>query len=120
MVALSQIYLNWVFVIIADTSRLWQSSHLSQYISCLGSPIYPLTRRTVRKALNFSTVMVNVWLPFKQALVDSTHYFHFKSNSHLPKKNVICCYDNPLKTLKDAFYFILQALFALRIFKFLF
>ena len=65
---------NSVFVIITDTTRLWQSSSLSQNISCLGSLAYPLTKRIVRKALSFSTVMVNIWLPFKRAqLVDSTH-----------------------------------------------
>ena len=58
---------NSVFVVIADTTRLWQSSSLSQYITCLGSPAYPLTKRIVRKALNVSTVMVNIWLPLKRA-----------------------------------------------------
>ena len=57
---------NSVFVITADTTRLWQSSRLSQYISCHGSPACPLTRRIARKALSFFTVMVNIWLPFKR------------------------------------------------------
>ena len=36
------------------------------------------------------------------------------------KKNcVICLIENPLKMMKNAFYFILKALFVLRIFKFL-
>ena len=56
---------NSVFAIIADTNRLSQSFHLSQYIFCLGSLAYPLTKRIKRKALSFSTVMVNIWLPFK-------------------------------------------------------
>ena len=47
---------NSVFVIIAHTTRLWQSYRLSQYISCLGSPAYLLTKRIARKALSFSTV----------------------------------------------------------------
>ena len=54
---------NSVFVI--TTTRLWQSYHLSQHISFLGSQEYPLTKRIVRKALSLSTVMVNIWLPFK-------------------------------------------------------
>ena len=58
---------NSVFASIADTTKLWQSSRLSQYISCLGSLAYPLTKTIVRKALGFSTVMVNIWLPFKRA-----------------------------------------------------
>ena len=36
------------------------------------------------------------------------------------KKNcVICSIENPLKMMKDAFYFILKALFIVKIFKFL-
>ena len=42
-----------------------------------------------------------------------------KSDSHLPKKNYSCFYDSPLKMMKNAFYFILKALFVLKIFKFL-
>ena len=43
-----------------------------------------------------------------------------KSDSHLPKKIcVICLIESPLKLMKNAFYFILKALFVLKIFKFL-
>ena len=43
-----------------------------------------------------------------------------KSGSHLPKKNfIICFFESPLKTMKNAFYFILKALFVLKTFKFL-
>ena len=43
-----------------------------------------------------------------------------KSDSHLPNKiGVICFIENPLKIIKNAFYFILKALFVLQIFKFL-
>ena len=43
-----------------------------------------------------------------------------KSDSHLPKKIcVICLIESPLKTMKNAFYFILKALFILKLFKFL-
>ena len=34
---------------------------------------------------------------------------NLKSDSHLPKKRVICLIENPLKTMKNAFYFILKA-----------
>ena len=47
---------NSVFVIIADTIRLWQSYRFSQYVSFLGSPAYLLTKRIARKALSFSIV----------------------------------------------------------------
>ena len=40
---------NLVFVIIANTTRLWQSSRLFQYMSCVGSAAYRLTKGTVRK-----------------------------------------------------------------------
>ena len=43
-----------------------------------------------------------------------------KSESHLTKKICfICLNEDPLKTMKNAFYFILKALFVLKIIKFL-
>ena len=42
-----------------------------------------------------------------------------KSDSHLPKKIVICFIKSLLKKMKNAFYIILKALFVLKIFKFL-
>ena len=43
-----------------------------------------------------------------------------KSDSLLPKKNCfISLIESPLKVMKNAFYFILKALFVLKIFKFL-
>ena len=42
-----------------------------------------------------------------------------KSDSHLSKKFVICLIESPFKITKNAFYFILKALFVLKIFKFL-
>ena len=45
--------------------------------------------------------------------------FLLKSDSHLPKNNcVISLIESPLKMIKNAFYFILKALFVLKIFKF--
>ena len=45
---------------------------------------------------------------------------NLKSNYHLPKKNcVICLIGSPLKMMKNAFYFILKALFVLQLFTFL-
>ena len=64
---------NLVFVIIADTTRLWQSSRLSQYISCLDSAAYRLTKR-MWEGFEFLIVMVNLWLLFKRVhLAESTH-----------------------------------------------
>ena len=48
------------------------------------------------------------------------HKKTLKSDSHIPKKNcVIYFIESPLKMMKNAFYFILKALFVLKIFKFL-
>ena len=44
---------------------------------------------------------------------------HLNSDSHLPKKFFVCFNDSPSKVMKNAFYFILKALFVLKIFKFL-
>ena len=42
-----------------------------------------------------------------------------QSGSHLPKKIFICFNNCPSKMMKNVFYFILKALFVLKIFKFL-
>ena len=48
------------------------------------------------------------------------HPMYLKSDSHLPKKGFFICFnDSPSKMMKNAFYFILKALFDLKIFKFL-
>ena len=44
---------------------------------------------------------------------------NLKSDSHLPKNFCICFSDGPSKLMKNAFYFILKALFVLKISKFL-
>ena len=45
---------------------------------------------------------------------------NLKSDSHLPEKVFITCFnDSPLKMMKNAFYFILKAIFVLKIVKFL-
>ena len=46
--------------------------------------------------------------------------FRLKPDSHLPKKIIFICFnESPSKMMKNAFYFILKALFVLKIFKFL-
>ena len=43
-----------------------------------------------------------------------------KSDSHLPTRNCFIFFiESPLKMMKNAFYFVLKALFVLKIFKFL-
>ena len=43
-----------------------------------------------------------------------------KSDSHFPKKNCFICFnENPLKMMKNVFYFIIKALHVLKLFKFL-
>ena len=45
---------------------------------------------------------------------------NLKSDSHLPKKCLfIFFHESPLKMMKNAFYFILKALFVLKVFEFL-
>ena len=53
-------------------------------------------------------------------VMNSSAFGFLKSDSHLPKKFLfICLNESPLKLMKNAFYFILKALFVLKIFKFL-
>ena len=43
-----------------------------------------------------------------------------KSDLHIPKKNCVTCFhEGPLKMMKNAFYFMIKALFVLKVFKFL-
>ena len=46
-------------------------------------------------------------------------FFDLKLDSHLSLSPFICFNESTLKTIKNAFYFILKALFVLKIFKFL-
>ena len=47
-------------------------------------------------------------------------FLELKSDSHLPKKFLFIRFnESPLKMMKNAFYFILKALFVLKIFRFL-
>ena len=50
-----------------------------------------------------------------------THLFIsiLKLDSHLPNQFFLCFNESPLKLVKNAFYFILKALFVLKIFRFL-
>ena len=59
-------------------------------------------------------MLSNIEEPYVHALSK-----HLKSDSHLPKKFVICLIESPLKLMKNAFYFILKALFVFTILKFL-
>ena len=76
--------------------------------------------------IGLNTPINNISLPAyvfcfieKKAPMVEQDFFLLKSNSHLPKKCVICCIEGPLKMMKNAFYFILKAPFVLKIFKFL-
>ena len=68
------------------------------------------------KNLRFFMAMFDLKLHFTNIPLIET----LKSGSHLPKKFcVICLIESPLKVMKNAFYFILKALFVFKIFKFL-
>ena len=64
---------------------------------------------------NFLSILLIIktkWNEFK--------YKFLKSYSHLPKQFFFIYFnDSPSKIMKNAFYFILKALFVLKIFKFL-
>ena len=56
------------------------------------------------------------------ALYHTLFYLHFifQSRTLTSKKNCVVCFiESPLKMMKNAFYFILKALFVFKIFKFL-
>ena len=59
---------------------------------------------------------MNIWVYTKRFSI----YRALKSYSHLPKKVFLIFFnDSPSKMMKNAFYFILKALFVLKMFKFL-
>ena len=48
------------------------------------------------------------------------YQFHLKSDSHFSNKILFICFnERPLKMMKNAFYFMVKALFVLKIFIFL-
>ena len=55
----------------------------------------------------------------RKRLMVNSMFDELNSDSHLPKNFVICLIESPLKMMKNAFHFILKALFVLKIFKFL-
>ena len=58
------------------------------------------------------------WLLLSIYLSKLSKDFRLKSNSHLSKKNCFICFnESPLKMIKNDFYFILKAVFILKIFK---
>ena len=72
-----------------------------------------IVKNNFREGLKLSKVRRENWLAqiFRKDL---------KSDSHLPPKNFCICFNySPSKKMKNAFYFILKALFILKIFKFL-
>ena len=52
-------------------------------------------------------------------LINAIYGCTLKSDSHLPKKKIICCKESPLTMMSHVFYLILKALFILKIFTFL-
>ena len=54
------------------------------------------------------------------SLQEYKEYNDLKSDSHLFTKNLVICFiESPLKIMKNDFYFILKAIFVLKIFKLL-
>ena len=64
-----------------------------------------------------SNFLKTFWM---KSLAQESDWFTLKSDSHLPKKKrVICLIESPINMMKNAFYFILKALFVLKLFRFL-
>ena len=54
-----------------------------------------------------------------QSRMSFKEFLYLKLDSHLPKKILLICFnDSASKLMKNAFYFILEALFVLKIFNF--
>ena len=71
---------------------------------------------------NFQQFLQNMSILLQKAtvFVSETRRRSLKSHSHIPKIFFSICFnDSPSKMMKNVFYFILKALFVLKIFKFL-
>ena len=68
-----------------------------------------------------STIQTNLVIPGHIQPKHGQFHSFLKSDSHLSKNNCFIYFnESPLQMFKNAFYFILKALFALKIFKFLY
>ena len=78
---------------------------------------------TVRLSINrlsFRFLRLLFWWSILKSNFHLSKKMSLKSDFHLPKKIYFICFnDSPSKMLKNAFYFILKALFVFKIFKFL-
>ena len=87
--------------------------------------VSPVVREDDIKLLNFDTVIENFHGSMRHSLKQICSSCKdispglFKSDPHLPKKIFTCFNNTPSKKMKNAFHFILKALFILKIFKFL-
>ena len=88
--------------------------------------LYCNTPPSVRKAWNLTGTSLRNGRRFfilfikNYYFIEKLHVFLLKSDSDLPKEiYCICFIESPLKMMQNAFYFILKALFVLKIFKFM-
>ena len=87
--------------------------------------VSPMFREDDIKLLNFDTVIEKLHGSMRHSLkqiyssCNDISPVLLKLVPHLPKKNLTCFNDTPSKKMKNAFHFILKALFILKIFKFL-
>ena len=78
----------------------------------------PLTRS--KPFLSRNTLKLFADSAFISLLLKKAFYSFLKSDPHLPKRFcLIYLIESPLEIMKNSFYFILKALFVLKIFKFL-
>ena len=97
-----------------DTDHIsaWRSKEL-----CDGS-IKPPARSVNSFAVSFDYFGINTRVRFDRNCLEQDK-ITFKVRPSPSKKIVICFIESPLKMNDDFFYFILKALFVLKIFKFL-
>ena len=86
--------------------------------------VSPVFREDDIKLLNFDTVIEKFHGSMRHSLKQICSSCNdispglLKSDPHLPKKKFTCFNNTPSKKMKNAFHFILKALFILKIFKF--
>ena len=75
---------------------------------------------TITHLFPFLHMVFHMYVTTNKDLINIFQMIYFKVGLSPSKKIcVICFIESPLKVMKNAFYFILKALFVLKIFKFL-
>ena len=89
---------------------------LRLYITISNDKLYPIFILTLRFCRNHLNVLIVAFGSNKLPQKYNSNISSLKSHSYHPKKIVICLIESPLKMVKNAFCFILKALFVLELF----